>query len=135
MRDEPEWFRFPRVQLPPTAALSPSAAISFLVGQLVPSGHVSPQHVNEVIAAVLRRETLGSTNIGCGIAVPHAKDKRVHTVGGIIGESAAPITWPGSPDGGTVRLVCLFVSPADKPGTHLRVLESVSRMLRDEPAP
>jgi PTS system fructose-specific IIA component/PTS system nitrogen regulatory IIA component len=35
-------------------------------------------------------------------------------------------------DGDPVQLFFLLVSPPDRPGDHLRALESISRQLRDE---
>jgi nitrogen PTS system EIIA component len=88
------------------------------------------QHRPALLAAILRREELGSTGIGGGVAIPHA------TFPGVDGVISAIAEFPGgvefdSIDGRPVKLVCLVVSPTDRPGEHLRIVEAVARRLRD----
>ena len=73
MTDAADRFGFPVVDLPPAAAASPDAAIKFLVDHLVQTGRLPAEQAARVTSQVLRRESLGSTGIGRGIAIPHAK--------------------------------------------------------------
>jgi PTS system fructose-specific IIA component/PTS system nitrogen regulatory IIA component len=104
-------------------------AISAIVGRLVEAGAVESTQRPGVLAAVLSREELGSTGIGRGVAVPHAKHSGVASMIGAVAEFPAGIDFD-SLDGEPVRTIYLFVSPADRPGDHLRMLEAISRQLR-----
>jgi mannitol/fructose-specific phosphotransferase system IIA component (Ntr-type) len=128
--DGADHFGYPVIDLPQSACSSPEAAVKFLVGQLVESGRLRPENANRVACQVLYRESLGSTAIGRGFALPHAKSDVVGEVLGIVGRSTAPVKWPGGLDAETVRVVCLLVTPTSEPGTSLRALEVVSRRMR-----
>jgi mannitol/fructose-specific phosphotransferase system IIA component (Ntr-type) len=124
-----EWtageFTFPVVEIPPSAAMSPDAAITFLIQHLVDLGRIPARHAADIVCLILKRESQGSTALGGGVAVPHAKSNDVEGVVGIVGRSSAGIPWPGAAAGDSVREVCLLVTPAMKPGDSLRALEAV----------
>src|SRR4051794_14933767 len=127
--DTSEVPRFPTVEVPPEAARSPEAAIRYLVGQLATTSDLPAQAANHVGQAVLARESLGSTAVGKGVAVPRGISEAVTRVIGILGNSSKGIDW-GAADGAMVHRICLVVAPVDRPGDHLRALEMVSRVLR-----
>ncbi len=77
----------------------------------------------------MRREELGSTGIGRGWAVPHAKHPSISHVIGAVGYSPAGIDF-NSLDRELVNVVVMLLSPPDKPGDHLRALEKISRAHR-----
>ena len=79
----------------------------------------------------MKREELGSTGIGRGVAVPHTKHASVERLVGTVGVSAEGVDF-NSLDGDKVQLLFLLVSPPDRPGDHLRALENISRQLRDD---
>jgi PTS system fructose-specific IIA component/PTS system nitrogen regulatory IIA component len=79
----------------------------------------------------MKREDLGSTGIGRGVAVPHTKHPSVSRLVGTVAVSPKGIEFE-SLDGEPVQLFFLLVSPPDRPGDHLRALENISRQLRDE---
>jgi mannitol/fructose-specific phosphotransferase system IIA component (Ntr-type) len=130
--DVADRFGFPVVDLPPKALESPDAAIKFLVDHLVHTGRLPAEYAARVVGRVLHRESLGSTGIGRGIALPHAKSDVVSEVLGVVGRSAEPVTWPGAADAEPVRLVCLLVTPASDPQASMRALEALSRRIRGE---
>ncbi|MFZ9823958.1 MAG: PTS sugar transporter subunit IIA, partial [Gemmataceae bacterium] len=76
-------------------------------------------------------ELLGSTGIGEGIAIPHTKHTGVDKLLGSVGVSQTGVNF-GSRDGAPVFVFVLIISPVDQPVVHLRALETVSRVLRDE---
>lgn len=131
MPDTVDGFGFRVVDLPPSVASSPEAAVRFLVGQLVQLGQLPLENADRVVCQVLRRESLGSTGVGRGFALPHSKSDVVGEVLGIVGRSAVPMTWPGALDAEPVRIVCLLVTPAIEPGVAMRALASVVRQIRD----
>jgi PTS system nitrogen regulatory IIA component len=102
-----------------------------LVKSLASAGAIPGGEVEGIVAAIMKREDLGSTGIGRGVAVPHTKHASVERLVGTVGISMEGIDF-NSLDGDKVHLLFLLVSPPDRPGDHLRALENISRQLRDE---
>jgi PTS system fructose-specific IIA component/PTS system nitrogen regulatory IIA component len=98
---------------------------------LVEAGRISPDNYESIIAAILKREELGSTGIGRGVAVPHTKHPAVDKLVGTVAISEEGVDFD-SLDGEKVHLLFLLISPPDRPGDHLRALENISRQLRDD---
>ena len=104
-------------------------AIAAILDRLVDAGALDAQHRQSVEAALLRREELGSTAIGGGVAMPHVTHPAVETFVGAVAEFKLGVDF-ASLDGKPVHLVCLLLSPPDRAGEHLRVLISVAEYLR-----
>jgi PTS system nitrogen regulatory IIA component len=102
-----------------------------LVEALAAAGAIKASDQEGIIAAILKREELGSTGIGRGVAVPHTKHPSVERLVGTVGVSQDGVDF-NSLDGDKVHLFFLLVSPPDRPGDHLRALENISRQLRDD---
>jgi nitrogen PTS system EIIA component len=128
--DAADAFGFPVVDIPPSAASSPDDAVRFLIGHLVHSGRLLAEHAERVVRQVLHRESLGSTGIGRGLALPHCKSDVVSEVLGVVGRAVTSVTWPGAADVEPVRLVCLLVTPASDPQGSMRALEAMVRQVR-----
>jgi len=107
------------------------SVIRELTSGLVASGSIAEENVESIIKAIMKREELGSTGIGRGIAVPHTKHPSVDKLVGTVGVSREGVEF-ASLDGEPVHLFFLLVSPPDRPGDHLRALENISRQLRDD---
>lgn len=107
------------------------SVITELVDSLVKAGDINEGDRDDIIKAIMKREDLGSTGIGRGIAVPHTKHPSVAKLVGTVGVSTTGVEFE-SLDGEKVQLFFLLVSPPDRPGDHLRALENISRQLRDE---
>lgn len=107
------------------------AVIRELVSSLAASGAVKSADVDGIVAAIMKREELGSTGIGRGVAVPHTKHASVEKLVGTVGVCVEGVDF-NSLDGDKVNLFFLLVSPPDRPGDHLRALENISRQLRDD---
>ena len=105
--------------------------IAELIDALVDAGQLTRRVAKGVTKTILDREALGSTGIGGGIAVPHAKHSSVKSIVGCLGRSNKGIDFAAI-DGEPVYLVFLLVSPPDQPGPHLKALEHISVVLRDE---
>ncbi|MCL2005398.1 MAG: PTS sugar transporter subunit IIA [Planctomycetaceae bacterium] len=84
-----------------------------------------------IVQAVIKREELGSTGIGRGIAVPHTKHPSVKRLVGCVAVSADGIDFEAL-DCEKVQLFFLLISPPDAPGDHLRALEHITRQLKDD---
>lgn len=107
------------------------AVIRELAQALVDAGDIAAADFDGIIKAILKREELGSTGIGRGIAVPHTKHAHVQRLVGTVGISREGVDFK-SLDGEIVHLFFMLISPNDRPSDHLRALENVSRQLRDE---
>lgn len=79
---------------------------------------------------LLERERLGSTGIGGGIAVPHARMAGLATPVGLFARLAQPIDFE-SIDERPIDIVFLLVAPEGAGADHLKALARVSRLLRD----
>jgi nitrogen PTS system EIIA component len=99
-----------------------------MVGSLVEAGCLIEADREDVVKAVLRRESLGSTGIGKNIAIPHSRHASAGQLVGTIGKSEVGIPFD-SIDGEPVNIFVLLVSPQDKPADHLRALENVVKAM------
>lgn len=113
------------------AAFDKEGVIQELSQCLANAGMIKGQDLDGVVGAVLKREELGSTGIGRGVAVPHTKHPNVDRLVGAVGISREGVDFR-SLDGELVQLFFMLVSPPDRPGDHLRALENISRQLRNE---
>ena len=112
-------------------AVTKEEAIRELVQALLDAGELDADQYDDIVAAIMKREELGSTGIGRGVAVPHTKHPSVQKLVGTVGVSESGVDFD-SLDGERVQLFFLLVSPPERPGDHLRALENISRQLRDE---
>ena len=84
----------------------------------------------QISAEILKREELGSTGTGGGVAIPHARIQGLHRSFGILVRLSKPIDFEAI-DGRPVNLVFLLLLPANPVGEQLKALASVARKLRD----
>jgi mannitol/fructose-specific phosphotransferase system IIA component (Ntr-type) len=113
------------------AAVDKEGAIREMVQALRRAGEVKAEECESIVKAILKREELGSTGIGRGVAVPHTKHPSVDRLVGTVAVSGQGVDF-ASLDGEVVHLFFLLVSPPDRPGDHLRALENISRQLRND---
>ena len=83
----------------------------------------------EVLDALLSREEEGSTGLGNGVAVPHARIKGLERVRGIFLRLETPIPFEAVDDK-PVDLMFVLLAPTEARTEHLRALAMVSRALR-----
>jgi mannitol/fructose-specific phosphotransferase system IIA component (Ntr-type) len=117
--------------IPELTATTKEAVIREMVASLGSTGHFKGADTEDIVKAVLKRELLGSTGIGRGVAIPHTKHNSVERLIGTVAVSRPGVSFE-SLDGEPVHVFVLLVSPQDRPGDHLRALENVSRSLRDD---
>jgi nitrogen PTS system EIIA component len=117
--------------VPSLAATMKEAAIREIVDSLRATGYVGADCSEDVVKAILKREQLGSTGIGRGIAIPHAKHSSVDRLTGTVAISQGGVAFD-SIDGEPVYVYLLLISPQDRPGDHLRALENVVRAMRND---
>src|SRR5919112_1428085 len=107
------------------------SVIRAMVTSLVEAKRINSKDYESIVEAILKREELGSTGIGRGVAVPHTKHPSIDKLIGTVAISEEGVNFD-SLDGEKVHLLFLLVSPPDRPGDHLRALENISRQLRDD---
>jgi PTS system fructose-specific IIA component/PTS system nitrogen regulatory IIA component len=110
---------------------SKEGAIRAMVESLKNAGSISADDEESIVAAILKREELGSTGIGNGVAVPHTKHPSVDKLIATVAIAREGLDF-ASLDGEKVYILFLLISPPDRPGDHLRGLENISRHLRNQ---
>ncbi len=117
--------------IPRLSAVTKEGVIREMVEGLRNAGQFRGADPEDIIRAILKRELLGSTGIGRGVAIPHTKHTTADKLIGTIAISPDGVAFD-SLDGEPVHVFVLLISPQDRPGDHLRALENVSRCLRDD---
>ena len=84
-----------------------------------------------IFTALQAREALGSTGLGKGFALPHARLELLASRFAMFAHLARPIEFAAI-DGRPVDLVVLLLTAADMGSEHLAALAALSRPLRDE---
>jgi PTS system nitrogen regulatory IIA component len=83
-----------------------------------------------IMAAIQKREALGSTGTGGGVAIPHARLTELTSPFGILARLKNPIDFD-SVDGRPVDLVLMLLLPESRGADQLPALACAARILRD----
>jgi len=103
-----------------------------LLGSLAAqAGKLLGMDERRILEAILERERLGSTGLGGGVAIPHAKLAGLTSVMGVFMQLETPLDFD-SLDGKPVDLVFLLLAPEEAGAEHLKALARVSRLFRDQ---
>lgn len=86
-----------------------------------------------VCEGLLERERLGSTAMGHGVAIPHARLEGLDRIVGVFARLDRPVDFEAA-DGEGVDLVFCLLAPEEAGADHLRMLARVSRLFRDQDA-
>jgi nitrogen PTS system EIIA component len=105
--------------------------IKELVEALINAGAINKPDSPKLLEALMARESLGSTAIGQGIAIPHAKSECVNKLVAAFGLSKKGVDFD-SLDGDLAYIFFLLVAPQDSAGPHLKALARISRLLKDK---
>ena len=84
-----------------------------------------------ILAAVRERESVLSTGIGSGVAIPHGKTPVIDQLIVTAGIAGTPIEFDAL-DGKPVELFFLLIGPESASGAHVTTLSRISRLLRRE---
>ena len=85
--------------------------------------------LDQVLRAIEERESVLSTGVGFGVAIPHARSPAVRELAIIGGVSAEPVPYD-SIDGEPVSLFFLIVGPESSAGLHVKILSRIARLVR-----
>jgi PTS system nitrogen regulatory IIA component len=83
-----------------------------------------------ILGALNEREKLGTTGIGEGIAIPHARVKDLGQLIGFFARMAIPVDYDALDDA-PVDLVFLLLAPEEASNAQLKALARIARLLRD----
>lgn len=86
---------------------------------------------NAIYKALVDREKVGSTGIGKGVAIPHAKTENAKKLTVAFGISRNKIEFE-SLDGEKIGIFFVFASPNKDSAIYLKVLARVSRLIRED---
>jgi nitrogen PTS system EIIA component len=115
--------------LPDLKGGSKAAIMEALVQPLVEGGLVKGKSL--VLETLIKRETLGSTGIGKGVAVPHCRTMAVSDVAVVVGTSKAGVDFAAI-DKKPVHLFFLIVAPpVEGNNLYLPILGKIVEMVRD----
>ena len=88
---------------------------------------LTPKHLYN---AITDREELGSTGIGDGVAIPHAKIHGLKSLCACFARSNIGVSFK-SIDREPVRLIFMLLVPENSAGIHLKALARISRVLKE----
>ncbi|MGB6411655.1 MAG: PTS sugar transporter subunit IIA [Deltaproteobacteria bacterium] len=100
--------------------------LSEVIAKIVPK-----LSADSLTAILMERESLGSTGIGDGVAIPHGKVGGIEHLVAAFGRSRNGVLFD-SLDGKPAHLFFLIVAPEYSAGMHLKALARISRLLKDE---
>lgn len=83
----------------------------------------------EALEGLCAREAQGSTGVGSGVALPHAKIPGLDRVRAVVVRLDTPVAFDAV-DSQPVDLLIALFAPPEAPSEHLRALARVARMMR-----
>ncbi|ELE6615592.1 PTS 2-O-a-mannosyl-D-glycerate transporter subunit IIABC, partial [Escherichia coli] len=106
-------------------------AIHALTQRLAALGKISS--TEQFLKEVYRRESLGPTALGEGLAVPHGKTAAVKEAAFAVATLSEPLQWEGVDGPEAVDLVVLLAIPPNEAGTtHMQLLTALTTRLADD---
>ena len=117
--------------VPSLAAATRDDALRELVTALAAADAVAESAVEDIVAALVKREKNGSTGFGKGVAVPHVKHAAVTKMAGAVGRSEAGLDFAAL-DGQPVYSIFLLLSPDNQPQQHLQAMNIVFSNLQKD---
>ena len=83
-----------------------------------------------IFGVLMKRERLGTTGVGSGVAIPHGKLQSIDKLYGMFARLEQPVDFQ-SIDERPVDLIFLLLAPETAGADHLKALARISRVLRD----
>ena len=101
------------------------SAIAEVLELLVASGDVTDR--DAAYDALIDREAKGTTGIGDGLAIPHAKHESMTHLSMALGLSGSGVDFDAI-DGEPVHIIFVLMAESDNPGPHVQALAQVARL-------
>jgi len=99
---------------------------------VMPLTHIAQVDQGDLMRVLIERERLGSTGIGGGIGIPHAKLKELKSLVLGFGLSRRGVDFE-SIDGRPTHIFFLLITPENSTGVHLQLIARISRILKNDP--
>ncbi len=112
-------------------ATTKKEALTEMVRSMVEAGCIAQDAAESVAEALMRREEIGSTGIGHGVAIPHAKHSAVRRLLGAYAHSSAGVSYDAL-DGQPAEVIFMILWPDGVIGPHLEAIAQVSMTLKSE---
>ncbi len=122
-------FLSPNAILTELTGTTKRGVLEELVDLLAKQGKI--KDAKATVDVLIEREKLGSTGIGQGIAIPHAKTDQANELVAAFALSRRGVQFD-SLDGDPVNIFFLLVAPPDSAAMHLKALARISRLLKDK---
>jgi len=103
-----------------------NAALHEIAARL--SGNAAVPDFEAFFSEILARETIGTTAMGHGVAVPHARTDRCRDIVIVAGRSGSGVDY-ATPDGLPVQLIFLIGTPRQQVTEYLRIVGTLARVL------
>ena len=86
---------------------------------------------SDIFTSLFERERLGSTALGCGIAIPHGRIKGLNDACGAFYRLKTPLEFD-APDNQPVNLCFVLLVPKDANERHLQILGELAQLFGDD---
>ncbi|WP_184715356.1 PTS IIA-like nitrogen regulatory protein PtsN [Caulobacter sp.] len=93
------------------------------------AGRVLGLDADTILDGLIEREAAGSTGVGEGVAIPHARLERLDGIRAVVVRLDAPVAFDALDDK-PVDLLIALLAPPEANAQHLRALARVARMMR-----
>jgi mannitol/fructose-specific phosphotransferase system IIA component (Ntr-type) len=116
--------------IPSLKSTTKDAVLDEMLQPLLRSGRIRDREI--IMDMLVRREQLGSTAIGKGVAIPHGRSVAVPEMQVVLGRSEVGVDFD-APDGKPATLCFLIVAPPqDKQNHYLLLLGTIVRLVKDK---
>jgi nitrogen PTS system EIIA component len=112
-------------------ATDKAGALREIAGHLVAHNPDLGLDQAQVLAALMERERLGSTGVGQGVAIPHARIPNLPQLYSVFARSKPGIAFDAI-DQQPVTLFFLLLVPESAAGVHLKALSRIARLLKND---
>jgi len=87
------------------------------------------RHIDDVVDTLLRRESKGSTGLGRGVAIPHARTEFIERPIVVMGLPETGIDW-NAQDGELVQVFLLILVPLEQSDLYLKIVSRLTSLVR-----
>lgn len=108
-------------------ARSKDALFTEIANRMADTLGLSPK---DIAKSLIKREQLGSTGLGQGVAIPHGRIKQLKQAAGVFVRTLTAVPFE-APDNEPVRLLFVLLVPEHATDLHLQILSELAQLLSD----
>ena len=121
--------------VPSLAATTKEAVIREIVDSLRATGYVGSDMTEDVVRAILKREQLGSTGIGRGIAIPHCRSLVVSKLRVAFGRKPRGVDFKAIDEKPVNFFFLIVAPPLEVSNQYLPVLGKIAQFSKEADVP